>query len=815
MPRERWQLPANVNPPDTLCVAVPVPDDPAYTDALFGALYELGQAYNWEIDAAGTRNQVARVWDAIFSTLDLNTCIEGAMITFRFKAGADKLIEYTVNGTTWIDFPDFSPAFIETNPQSNFRNTITTSPGNPALLVTSYEGYTGAAINEFGENQLRRTAALPPASYAHWGAIVCLFSDNAADIYYICQKVSAQPDVYQWIVVPPPYVPPVEPPPPDLTHYLVDNPGALNQRDNNLTPAAGHFGLAITANGQPGVAVVQPTDHPSIDLFNSVATNVAPVLRLSTATNSPLGGFIHLGNQHGDADPITPEFAWRTPPVYTLPLADAAHFGAIMLSGDVAIICVLNYTTGVYSWQPVGGGGIQAIHTAYTLLTEGDTPNLQLIATPTDATITMKLPPIPPALHIHTAYTLLTEGDTPNLQLIATPTDATITMKLPPIPPALHIHTAYTLLTEGDTPNLQLIATPTDATITMKLPPIPPALHIHTAVETLAAGAAPQLQLIASATDATITMKLPPIPSGSGGNCPDTTLPAAGKTKAYSLTVDATGTAIPVKLPVGCVLNDFTVSGVWLNVQAFTTEFIKYTTGQHDATKPFPQYGDLILRVTTGAPTVDGIWTTPSTARNPFSGFTATEDCYAFLEQYFATENSGGGVQGNYGAGQLCVAYTITAGRGYDWAATIRLDQSGYHFTGLNVNGGQPVGFIPGKGISSGPSGWIMGCHIPFTWPGSACTIKYAQMHIKCAVPQSGGSGYLYKGGEFVMLQDFTNPLSTGESVYSRSDLNIPITHDDYIDCSVVGNDQPGNTQEVWFVDFTLAGDGTAPMFMP
>ena len=152
---------------------------------------------------------------------------------------------------------------------------------------------------------------------------------------------------------------------------------------------------------------------------------------------------------------------------------------------------------------------------------------------------------------------------------------------------------------------------------------------------------------------------------------------------------------------------------------------------------------------------------------------------------------------------------------GYDWQVKVNLKTSGYHFTSLNGNGGSPNGFVAGKGISSGPGGWILGCHIPFTWPNAPCTIKYAQMHAACAVAQSGGSAYLYKGGEFVMLQQFSNPLATGDMLYSRSDLNIPITHDDYIDCSIVGNDQPGNTQEVWYIDFTLAGTGTAPTFSP
>jgi len=318
------------------------------------------------------------------------------------------------------------------------------------------------------------------------------------------------------------------------------------------------------------------------------------------------------------------------------------------------------------------------------------------------------------------------------------------------------IHTAYVRLAEGAAPDLQLIANATDATITMNLPPIPPALHIHTAVQILAIGEAPQLELIASATDATITMKLPPIPSSIAANCPDTTLPTVGTTKAYQLMIDATGTALPMKIPHGYILGGFTVSGLWMNVQAATTEFIKYISGQHDPTKSFPQYGDLVLRITTGTPTTDGIWTTPSASHNPFNGFTATEDCYGFLEQYFVLDATAGAPQGNIGVGQLCVAFTITA-PGAIWTHFFDFAANSAGFIALNVNGTAAGQWINGNGWTTvdTPSGKML--HISTIFPRLG-DISYADFHYNASGLDGSAIGRVYLDDILVN----TVPLSNG-----------------------------------------------------
>jgi len=335
------------------------------------------------------------------------------------------------------------------------------------------------------------------------------------------------------------------------------------------------------------------------------------------------------------------------------------------------------------------------------------------------------------------------------------------------------IHTAYALLAEGAAPDLQLIANATDATITMNLPPIPPALHIHTAVQILAIGEAPQLELIANATDATITMKLPPIPPSIIANCLDTTLPTVGKSKAYQLTVDAPGTALPMKILHGYIIGDVAVSGIWMNVQAATTEFIKYSSGQHDPTKNFPQYGDLILRVTTGSPTTDGIWTTSST-HNPFDGFTAMEDCYGFLEQYFVLDATAGAPQGNIGVGQLCVALTITA-PGAIWTHLFDFSASAAGFIALNVNGTAAGQWIAGNGWTSvdTPSGKML--HVKTIFPRSG-DISYADFHYNASGLDASAVGRVYLNDILIN----TVPLSNGTDrllTFGTYQIFIPNNH--------------------------------------
>jgi hypothetical protein len=57
-----YRLPAEINPPDSICVTVSVPNDLGHVLAFWGALSELGYWWNWERDAQKRGRDAAAVW---------------------------------------------------------------------------------------------------------------------------------------------------------------------------------------------------------------------------------------------------------------------------------------------------------------------------------------------------------------------------------------------------------------------------------------------------------------------------------------------------------------------------------------------------------------------------------------------------------------------------------------------------------------------------------------------------------------------------------------------------------------------------------
>jgi len=70
----RWVLPEVVEPPDSVCFQVPVPNDRQHIAAFLGAIFNLAKPYNWENDNAHTALAVGRVWLGIFEALRRNNC---------------------------------------------------------------------------------------------------------------------------------------------------------------------------------------------------------------------------------------------------------------------------------------------------------------------------------------------------------------------------------------------------------------------------------------------------------------------------------------------------------------------------------------------------------------------------------------------------------------------------------------------------------------------------------------------------------------------------------------------------------------------
>lgn len=73
-PPAKWVLPVVVNPPDRLCITIPVPNDRQHIGAFWGALYNLTSARFWQDDLDHTALLVAKVWQDIYDSLKPDSC---------------------------------------------------------------------------------------------------------------------------------------------------------------------------------------------------------------------------------------------------------------------------------------------------------------------------------------------------------------------------------------------------------------------------------------------------------------------------------------------------------------------------------------------------------------------------------------------------------------------------------------------------------------------------------------------------------------------------------------------------------------------
>lgn len=70
----RWVLPDPVDPPDTICFQINVPNEVHHLAAFYGAIYALTYSKNWQRDAGHTAAQASRVWTKIFDSLIAGNC---------------------------------------------------------------------------------------------------------------------------------------------------------------------------------------------------------------------------------------------------------------------------------------------------------------------------------------------------------------------------------------------------------------------------------------------------------------------------------------------------------------------------------------------------------------------------------------------------------------------------------------------------------------------------------------------------------------------------------------------------------------------
>jgi len=104
--------PEIIDPPETLCVCVPVPDEPRHRAAFLGQMMALARWYTWQKDDEHTGREVAAVWDAIFwdvrdqMALQKRNCGCGCADETQQRLNPDGTIEVSTDGgTTWTPLP--------------------------------------------------------------------------------------------------------------------------------------------------------------------------------------------------------------------------------------------------------------------------------------------------------------------------------------------------------------------------------------------------------------------------------------------------------------------------------------------------------------------------------------------------------------------------------------------------------------------------------------------------------------------------------------------------------------------------------------
>jgi hypothetical protein len=80
-PSAKWQLPAVLNPTDTVCYTVNVPNDINYIGAFLGAINDLTWSKQWQDDPTHKAAIVARVWQDIYDSLVKTACAVTCPVT--------------------------------------------------------------------------------------------------------------------------------------------------------------------------------------------------------------------------------------------------------------------------------------------------------------------------------------------------------------------------------------------------------------------------------------------------------------------------------------------------------------------------------------------------------------------------------------------------------------------------------------------------------------------------------------------------------------------------------------------------------------
>ena len=138
----------------------------------------------------------------------------------------------------------------------------------------------------------------------------------------------------------------------DPSKFVVKAPNL--DGDNGMEVDGNHFALSINNRGlQAAIGINQVSDHPAIDMVAASPGGTAPPLTLGVAADHN-SGYLRLVGGYGTLDSINNERAYVAPDNGSLPIANAARYGATMMSGGIPYTCCL--VANVYVWQAAQAG---------------------------------------------------------------------------------------------------------------------------------------------------------------------------------------------------------------------------------------------------------------------------------------------------------------------------------------------------------------------------------------------------------------------------------------------------------------------------
>jgi hypothetical protein len=388
------------------------------------------------------------------------------------------------------------------------------------------------------------------------------------------------------------------PTPPDVSHFLVDNPGAV--RANVITPVSGAFGLEIDNDANDAINIqshfagrdvviqkyTESTTNAHIILTHEVSA-VAPFLELSSASA-------------GLRQAISNEQLWLAPRL-SAPTPDGRTQGGIYIdAADNRPYIILPGLFSTFYAQRLGAGTLTSLSASYTPLAATATPRIAISGTPPTLNMDLGLPPYQPPTTFVGDYAALPATSDPtidfNVAVAAGLQTVTGKLRLPPYQPPTTLVGDFGALPPGSAPtidfNVAVAAGLETVTGKLRLPPYAPLV-------------------------------------------PDNTLPLSGTKHFTGIEVDAFGSTLPFLIPAGYAISNVTTRGLWY-FQRFLEAGSKFSNGVHTTDHDFPYYTDLVAQATSGAADADGFYAAEGAIFNLIAdGFVASEDCYLKLEQSF------------------------------------------------------------------------------------------------------------------------------------------------------------------------------------